>query len=214
MSKLKVENLSVEFNGNTIFSPVSFEVEKGQVLAITGASGSGKSSLLSSIAGSLEAPLVGLGKIVLDDVQIDSLPIGTRQVGILFQDDLLFPHLTVGENLLYGITEKRTKAERLELAHSALIKADLDSFFNRLPTTLSGGQKARVSLLRTLLSRPKLILLDEPFSKLDKLLRVEFRKFVFNEISKQNIPCLLVTHDEHDIPENAKRLELKSLAET
>ena len=205
---MKIENIFIEFNNKPIFSPLSFEVKSGQVLAISGPSGSGKSSLLSFIAGSLQKPLVGFGKIVLNDVRIDVLPIGTRQVGILFQDDLLFPHFTVGENLLYGISGNKTKKERLELARASLQKVGLDSFFNRSPATLSGGQKARVSLLRSLLSEPKLILLDEPFSKLDKSLRVEFREFVFNEILKLSIPCLLVTHDENDIPENAAMVQL------
>lgn len=208
MSGLKVNNLTISINKKTIFTSLSFEVARGEILAIMGASGSGKSSLLSYIAGSLPAEVKGSGKLYLDQIQIEKLPILERKVGILFQDDLLFSHLNVGENLLFAMTEKLERKVRVERATKALQNAGLDGFFFRKPSTLSGGQRARVSLLRTLLSNPKIILLDEPFSKLDKSLRKSFRHFVFSEIKKQDIPCILVTHDPDDIPAGAKTIDL------
>ncbi len=140
--------------------------------------------------------------------RIDQLPIENRKVGILFQDDLLFPHLSVGDNLLFAIKDPKDRVSRMNLVESKLQSAGLSDFFSRMPSTLSGGQRARVGALRTILSKPELILLDEPFSKLDKSLRSSFRAFVFEELKHQNIPCVLVTHDVDDIPYGSNRIEM------
>jgi len=206
MSEFKAQDLSIYVNSKPLFKKLSFEIGPGEVFAIMGGSGSGKSSLLSYIVGSLSSDLKGSGKLYLNGKQIESLDILDRKVGILLQDDLLFPHMSVGENLLFAMTDAADKKTRKNLVELSLKKSGLDGFFKRKPATLSGGQRARVGALRTLLSKPKLILLDEPFSKLDKSLRSSFRNFIFTEIENQKIPCILVTHDSDDIPANAKTI--------
>jgi len=122
-----------------------------------------------------------------------------RRVGILFQDDLLFPHLSVGGNLGFALSARvRDPAERRKRIEQALVEADLAGFGDRDPHTLSGGQRARVSLMRTLLAEPSALLLDEPFNKLDAQLRSDFRTFVFEHARERRVPILLVTHDEQD----------------
>ena len=130
---------------------------------------------------------------------IDAHPPEQRRIGILFQDDLLFPHLSVGENLMFalprGIGSKQDRKARVK---AALIEADLEGFIDRDPATLSGGQRARVALMRTLLAAPECLLLDEPFAKLDIELRHRVRTFVLDHARDVGVPALLVTHDAAD----------------
>ena len=208
MAKLKVEEIGVSYNEKNLFKPLSFFVYSGEVITLMGASGSGKSSLLSYIAGSMNPLFKGFGRITLGDREIQNLPLQDRKVGLLYQDDLLFPHLTVGENLLYPISKNSTKHQRIESVKEALRSVSMASFYDRLPQTLSGGERARISLLRALMAEPELILLDEPFSKLDKLLKGEFKNFVFSKLKQLNISCVLVTHDLDDSPANAEIIHL------
>ncbi len=200
MSIFRAINISISVNDKTLFQNLSFEIKPGEVFAIMGSSGSGKSSLLSYIVGSLLPTIQASGQLFLGDRRIDQLKIENRKVGILYQEDLLFPHLNVGENLLFAMKEPQDRKSRINIVNSNLEKAGLTSFFTRKPSTLSGGQRARVGALRTILSKPQLILLDEPFSKLDKSLRSNFREFIFMELKQQKIPCVIVTHDLDDIP--------------
>jgi putative thiamine transport system ATP-binding protein len=122
-----------------------------------------------------------------------------RRVGIQFQDDLLFPHLSVGGNLAFGLGARvRGREARRKCVEAALAEADLAGFADRDPATLSGGQRARVALMRTLLAEPRALLLDEPFNKLDAQLRDDVRRFVFDHARERELPVLLVTHDEAD----------------
>ena len=122
-----------------------------------------------------------------------------RRIGILFQDDLLFPHLSVGANLAFALPASvRPTNLRRERIDQALSDAGLAGFADRDPTTLSGGQRARVAVMRTLLAEPLALLLDEPFSKLDATLRGDFRRFVFDHAKQSGLPTVLVTHDEAD----------------
>jgi putative thiamine transport system ATP-binding protein len=122
-----------------------------------------------------------------------------RRIGILFQDDLLFPHLSVGENLAFGLDSSlRTRRVRTQRIEAALAEAGLAGFAPRDPATLSGGQRARVALLRLLLAAPQALLLDEPFNRLDAALRAEFRRFVFARAAAAGVPVLMVTHDAAD----------------
>lgn len=183
-----------------LFDPVSLEISSGQTATIMGPSGCGKSTLLAAVTGSLSDVFELSGTIALNGDILNGLPIEKRKVGILFQDDLLFPHLDVYGNLAFGLPGGQSKSEKLGTIEKALASADLAGFTHRDVATLSGGQKARISLLRTLLSQPNALLLDEPFSKLDQQLRQSFREFVFQHIHEQQVPALLVTHDPEDCP--------------
>ncbi|MFT5008416.1 MAG: putative thiamine transport system ATP-binding protein, partial [Granulosicoccus sp.] len=150
------------------------------------------------------------GEILLNGNSLRTVPIERRQVGILFQDDLLFPHLNVFENLLFGLPAHFSRDEKTARIQDALSESGLGSYALRDIATLSGGQRARISLLRTLLSEPKLMLLDEPFSKLDRTLRGQFRAWVFEQLGHQHIPVVLVTHDPEDIPDGSRIVDLEA----
>jgi len=205
---LMLENVSVSLAGRPLIAPFSLAVAPGETVTLMGASGSGKSTLLSFIAGDLEVPFTGSGGMSLDGAVIDGLPPEKRRIGRLFQDDLLFPHLTVAENLLFGMP-RGARPERLAKVEAALAEAELPGFGDRPPNTLSGGQRARVSLMRALVAEPHAMLLDEPFNKLDAELRQTMRSFVFEHIAARRIPCLMVTHDLADVPANGRLLLLK-----
>lgn len=197
--ELKDISISIADTGRSLVADLNLKVEAGSVTTIMGPSGSGKSSLLAFIAGHLEPPLRGSGTTICGKTEISGLPPERRKIGILFQDDMLFPHLTVGGNLNFGLSATvKGRRERMQRIEAALSRSGLDGFAGRDPAALSGGQRARVALLRTLLSGPKALLLDEPFSKLDATMRGDIRDFVFMQAAEQRIPVLLVTHDEED----------------
>ena len=192
---------------------LSAQVAPGEVLVVMGDSGSGKSSLLAMLAGTLPAEFEASGRIRLNGREVQALPTVQRRVGLLFQDDLLFPHMTVLDNLLFALPaqsppNRSTRAQRIAQAEAALLSADLSGCGGRWPASLSGGQRSRVSVLRALLAQPAALLLDEPFSRLDANLRQRFRSFVFERLRAQGIPAVLVTHDPHDVPPGARVIEL------
>lgn len=173
-------------------------IAAGQVLTIMGPSGVGKSTLLSFVTGTLAPGFTVTGQVWLDGHDITYLPPHRRMVGILFQDDLLFPHLSVGANLAFGLRPGGSRAGRRAKIDSALAQVGLDGYAGRDPATLSGGQKARVSLMRMLLSNPCVLLLDEAFSRLDATLRAQVRDLVFDRARALHLPVLMVTHDAED----------------
>lgn len=183
---------------------VNTKILPGTVTTIMGPSGSGKSSLLAFIAGFLSPAFTAKGRVLIGNDDITRLKPERRRAGILFQDALLFPHMSVGQNLCFAMsrTVSRTitssRGERIEIVKRILNEAGLKGMFDRDPDTLSGGQQARVALLRVIVSRPRALLLDEPFSRLDRALRQQIRQFVFDEAKKHDLPVLLVTHDEED----------------
>ena len=196
---LSLDQVAARAHGQRLFEPLSMTIAPGEIATIMGPSGSGKSSVLAIICGTLDPALGAEGRVLLDGRPLDGLPPEHRRVGILFQDDLLFPHLSVGENLMFGVPQTiGARNERRRRAAAALAEADLDGFFDRDPATLSGGQRARIAVLRTLLAEPGALLLDEPFSKLDVALRARFRAFVFEHARIRQLPTLLVTHDAED----------------
>jgi putative thiamine transport system ATP-binding protein len=196
---LQLIRISLRVGGNDLLTGLDLEVGPGAVTTVMGPSGCGKSSLLSYLCGTLEPAFEATGEVWLDGVAIHELPPERRRVGILFQDDLLFPHLSVGENLAFALPPAvRGRRERRARIEAALDEADLAGFARRDPATLSGGQRARVALMRTLLAEPRALLLDEPFGKLDRALRDRFRAFVFEHARAAGLPTLLVTHDEAD----------------
>ena len=177
---------------------LALHIAPGTVHTLMGESGSGKSSLLAAVCGTLDADMHFDGSVTLGGRRIDHLPPQARRVGILFQDALLFPHMTVRENLLFAIPPGPAAAREV-LVTQALSDMEISELPHADPATLSGGQRARVALARALLAQPQALLLDEPFSRLDAALRTRMRELVFGVIRKRNIPALLVTHDAQDV---------------
>lgn len=195
---LELRHVSLAIGGETLIRDLSLIVRPCEIVTVMGPSGSGKSSLLSYIGGHLEPAFDAGGRIYLNDADITHLPPHRRRAGILFQDALLFPHMSVGENLSFGLPSGLSRGDRRARIEAALREAELDGFADRDPATLSGGQRARVALMRTLLAEPDVLLLDEPFSKLDADLRDRFRLFVFDHAVARDLPMLMVTHDPSD----------------
>lgn len=178
---------------------VDARIAPGEVLTVMGPSGSGKSTLLAAIVGALPPEFRMTGRVVLNGSDVTGVATPQRRIGILFQDDLLFPHLSVGGNLAFALPPAlRRRAARQDAVDQALEQAGLPGFAARDPATLSGGQRARVALMRTLLAEPWALLLDEPFSRLDAALRDQVRRFVFALARQRALPVLLVTHDQGD----------------
>ena len=183
-------------------------VPAGAIHTLMGASGSGKSSVLAAVAGTLHpSGLGGDWTVSLNGQRLDALPTERRGIGLLFQDDLLFAHMSVAENLLFAVPAG-PRSERQAAVQQALQDAGLAGLGERDPATLSGGQRARVALMRALLARPRALLLDEPFSKLDAALRSQFRELVFAHLRARGIPALLVTHDLADVADPARLTQL------
>ena len=175
----------------------SLAVAPGEIVTLMGPSGSGKSSLLAWMTGTLSPAFRATGRLLCGPRDVTDAAAEDRRLGILFQDDLLFPHMSVGQNLLFGC-RNGTRSERQARVRAALAEVGLDDYGPRDPATLSGGQRARVALLRTLLAEPDALLLDEPFSRLDAARRDRVRGFVFDRARADGLPTLLVTHDEAD----------------
>jgi putative thiamine transport system ATP-binding protein len=197
---LLLDSVEITLQGVALFTPVNLTVKSGEITTVMGPSGCGKSTLLAAICGNLDQGFSMSGAIYLGKKLLNNIPMERRNVGILFQDDLLFPHLDVFGNMAFALAPHISIDEKRSRIDSALVSADLAGFEKRDIATLSGGQKARVSLLRTLLAEPEAILLDEPFSKLDKQLKDSVREFVFDQVVRLSIPALLVTHDRDDVP--------------
>lgn len=178
---------------------LTLTITAGEVATIMGPSGSGKSTALAAITGTLAPEFTRTGRIILNGNDISDELTRRRGVGLMFQDPVLFPHLSVGGNLAFALpAHVRGRAARQARIEEALTSAGLAGHADRDPATLSGGQKARVALLRTLLAEPKALLLDEPFSRLDADLRAQIRAFTFDRARQAGIPTLLVTHDAED----------------
>jgi putative thiamine transport system ATP-binding protein len=204
---LSVNNLSIlDDGGQPMFAPISFTVAPGEILTLMGPSGCGKSSLLSAIAGHKSADFSYQGECYYQQQLLNELPAEKRNIGILFQDDLLFPHLNIWENLAIALPNHIKKAQRKALALNTLTELNLVELANKSPMQISGGQRARISMMRLLLAEPAVVLLDEPFNKLDKSLRSEFRLWVFAQTTSRQLPVLMVTHDVADVPNNSKCL--------
>lgn len=198
---LHFRSIRLCLDGTPLFAPLSVSVAPGRIASIMGPSGAGKSSLLGHLTGTLDPAFEAAGAVWLDGVRIDGLPPERRRLGLLFQDDLLFPHLSVAGNLLFALPGRGRRRDRRRQADAALAAVGLAGFGDRDPATLSGGQRARVALLRTLLAAPRAVLLDEPFSRLDAGLKAGYRRLVFDHIVERGLPALLVTHDPADAAE-------------
>ncbi len=193
--RLQLQRVKLAVGGRQILT-LDADVPGGEILTVMGPSGAGKSSLLAYVAGFLAPAFTASGQVLLNDVEVNSLPAEQRGIGLLFQDPLLFPHLSVGGNLRFALPAGTANAKAL--IAERLREIGLENYADRDPDTLSGGQKSRVALLRLLLSQPQAVLLDEPFSRLDTYLRREVRGVVFESLRASGLPALLVTHDAED----------------
>lgn len=206
---LNITRLTLSRGATALLENFNLTVSPGEIVTVAGASGSGKSTLLNWMIGDLDPAFHASGELWLNERRIDGLPVEQRQLGLLFQDDLLFGHLSVGHNLAFALPGRFAGSrERRQRIEQTLADMGLEGFYERDPATLSGGQRARVSLMRTLLAEPQALLLDEPFSKLDAALRSQFRAYVFAQITRQRIPTLLVTHDPADVPPGGRVIEI------
>jgi iron(III) transport system ATP-binding protein len=195
---LSINSISKSFDKGKTFAleEVSFNLKEGDVCAIVGESGSGKTTLVRLIAG-LERP--DHGSIVLNDKELSSVkklvPPEKRKIGLVFQEYALFPHFDLLKNVGYGISKMKHKKER---ALEMLELVGLSGLEKRYPHQLSGGQQQRVALARALAPNPSLLILDEPFSNLDTMLRMQLRSQVFEIIKKTGVTAIFVTHDTQD----------------
>ena len=195
---LVLNNVEIALCGKRLLA-IDARVAKGAVLTVMGPSGSGKSTLLAFIGGFLDPVFSASGSVLADGKDLTALPPQDRHAGILFQDPLLFPHMSAGGNLAFALAESvKGKQARRQRCEMALENIGLGGFYDRDPDSLSGGQKARVALARVLLSEPRALLLDEPFAKLDMELRGQTRELVFDKARARGLPVILVTHDPSD----------------
>ncbi len=204
---LQLLDVSLRLREKILIAPFSLDVAPGEIVTLMGPSGCGKTSLLSGISGTLEPPLQIYGNILLNGKNLGAIKPHMRGVGRMFQDDVLFPHLTIGENLMFGIAHG-PRAQRLAAMRQGLHAIEMDEFENRSPHSLSGGQRQRVSLMRSLLAKPDCMVLDEPFNKLDASLRQSIAQTTFELLRAHQIPTVLVTHHHSDAPTDARVLQI------
>lgn len=198
---VEINDLSFRYRNNDreVIRDFNLSIEQGEIIGILGESGSGKSTLLRLIAG-LETPSTGtfqIGEQHIFDTRT-YLPAEKRGIGMVFQDYALFPHLTVAQNILFGL-HHLPKKERYRRLEEMLALVSLEEFKHRYPHELSGGQQQRVALARALAPKPSILLMDEPFSNLDADLRVKIRKELRDILKKENMTCIFVTHDRDDV---------------
>ena len=188
---IQVKNLTFSYDESPLVDNLSFIVEANQIGLISGESGIGKSTLFNVIAGLITPQK---GTIKLKDVIFNegdfSLNTEKREIGYVFQDFALFPHINAQKNIEYAL-----KSENNELCNELISKLDLLELLNKMPHELSGGQQQRVAILRAILMKPNILLLDEPFSNLDKNNIFAVQEIIKNVIELFQIPCLLISHD-------------------
>ena len=201
---LCTERLVKRFDAVAAVDDVSLSIRKGEIFALLGPSGCGKSTLLRMLAG-FEAP--SAGAVVLDGVNIATMPPYERPINMMFQSYALFPHLSVWDNIAFGLRrEGLPKAEISERVEGMLRLVQLTAFAKRKPHQLSGGQQQRVALARSLAKRPQLLLLDEPLGALDKKLREQTQFELVNIIESVGVTCVMVTHDQEEAMTMASRI--------
>lgn len=196
MSSVKLVNITKSFDEKIVLENINIDIKDGELVSLLGVSGCGKSTTLQLIAGLINPDS---GDIIFNDKSVLNIPTGKREAVIVFQDYLLFPHMSVYENIEFGLKMKNiNKKTRKDKVNELIKLVKLNGYENKYPSELSGGQKQRVAIARTLAINPKVLLLDEPFSNLDINLRNEMREFVLNLQKKLYITTILVTHDKEE----------------
>ena len=194
---IRLTNVTYKYSAaNRGVKDVSFTVESGKIACLLGPSGAGKSTLLKIIAGFVTPDS---GDVFIHDRKVatghkDLIPVQKREVGIVFQQHALFPHMTVAENILYGC--RRSKSERDGFLQKLLQEFKIEIHKNKYPHEISGGEAQRVAVARAIASEPRVLLMDEPFSSLDQSLRVEVEQLCLAIIRERQLTALIVTHDE------------------
>jgi len=205
---VRIDRLTKRFDEVAAVDGISIDIRKGEIFALLGSSGCGKSTLLRMLAG-FETPTAG--SIQLEGAEISALPPYERPINMMFQSYALFPHLTVFENVAFGLKRDRMpKGQIAETVEAMLNIVQLKPYAKRKPHQLSGGQQQRVALARCLAKRPKLLLLDEPLGALDRKLREQTQFELHNIIKKVGVTCVLVTHDQEEAITMADRIAVMS----
>ena len=205
---LQTDQLVKKFDGAVAVDEVSLSIQKGEIFALLGSSGCGKSTLLRMLAG-FEIPTSG--RVLLDGVDIASFPPYERPINMMFQSYALFPHLTVWDNIAFGLKREGMPKLQIKLrVDEMLALVQLQDFAGRKPHQLSGGQQQRVALARSLAKKPQLLLLDEPLGALDKKLRERTQFELVNILESVGVTCVMVTHDQEEAMAMASRIAVMS----
>jgi putrescine transport system ATP-binding protein len=205
---LRIQNLVKDFDGVLAVDDVSVTINKGEIFALLGSSGCGKSTLLRMLAG-FETPTAG--KILLNDLEISRIAPYQRPINMMFQSYALFPHMTVWDNIAFGLRRDGMSATDVSARVESMLElVQLKNYGKRKPHQLSGGQQQRVALARSLAKRPQLLLLDEPLAALDKKLRERTQLELVNIIEQVGVTCVMVTHDQEEAMTMASRIAVMS----
>ena len=206
---VQIRNVTKRFGDVYAVDDISLDIHRGEFFSLLGASGCGKTTLLRMLAG-FETPTAG--RIIIDGQDMTSVPPYNRPVNMMFQSYALFPHMTVAQNIAYGLkNEPLNRAERRERVTSMMSLVQIQKLADRKPHQLSGGQRQRVALARSLAKRPKLLLLDEPMGALDKKLRSQMQLELVQIIERVGVTCVMVTHDQEEAMTMAERIAIMHL---
>ncbi|MDR2807064.1 MAG: ABC transporter ATP-binding protein [Puniceicoccales bacterium] len=204
MIEITISNLVKQFQGNVVLNDISLKIEAGELFFLLGPSGCGKTTLLRAIAGFYP---IDSGKIFFGDKDVTKLPPHKRKTGMVFQSYALWPHMTVEQNVAFGLQQKKIKkAEIVQIVREALESVQMLPYALRRPNELSGGQQQRVALARALVVRPRCLLLDEPLSNLDTQLRNEMRSEIRRICKQYHLTSIYVTHDQKEALSIADRI--------
>ena len=203
---MEIRRVSKRFDGVLAVDDVNLSIRRGEIFALLGGSGSGKSTLLRMLAG-FEKP--SEGRIMLDGEDIAQLPPYERPINMMFQSYALFPHMTVAQNIAFGLKQDKLPRREIDERVAEMLKlVKMEKYARRKPHQLSGGQRQRVALARSLAKRPKLLLLDEPMGALDKKLRTEMQLEVVRILERVGVTCIMVTHDQEEAMTMADRVAI------
>ncbi|MDF3193028.1 MULTISPECIES: polyamine ABC transporter ATP-binding protein [unclassified Pseudomonas] len=206
---VKIERVTKKFDETIAVEDVSLTINKGEIFALLGGSGSGKSTLLRMLAG-FERPTEG--RILLDGEDITDLPPYERPINMMFQSYALFPHMSVADNIAFGLKQDKLPKAEIDARVEEMLKlVHMTQYAKRKPHQLSGGQRQRVALARSLAKRPKLLLLDEPMGALDKKLRSQMQLELVEIIERVGVTCVMVTHDQEEAMTMAQRIAIMHL---